>query len=218
MASKENPSSGVARRQPGKMRVQEYIAGKVAGKVVLDVGCADHHAATEQTDAWLHKHIRASAAHVLGVDLVASEVQKLQNKGYTIIADDALTMSLDKRFDVAVAGEIIEHVDNPGALIRNLAGHLRPYGKLILTTPHAFSLQYVIESAFCDVRKRWNPEHVALYDEFTLTNLLVRNGMRVEEVRYFARSRKLRGILSLTRLPCPALLASTIVVIASPAP
>jgi 2-polyprenyl-3-methyl-5-hydroxy-6-metoxy-1,4-benzoquinol methylase len=56
----------------------------------------------------------------------------LRERGYNAVAGDACSVDLGQKFEVVVAGEIIEHVENPGALVRNLARHVAPNGKLIL--------------------------------------------------------------------------------------
>ena len=195
------------------MLLQDYVASQCAGRRVLDVGCADHHAAAECSSTWLHKHIHKAAAYALGVDLAEPEVVKLRAKGYNMIVSDAQTVQIGERFDVIVAGEIIEHVDCPGALLRNLREHLCPQGRLILTTPNPFYALHWFEAMFCDPRRRWNPEHVAWFDSFTLSNLLARCGFSVDEVSYFARSRKIRALFPGT---CPRILSSTLLMAATP--
>jgi 2-polyprenyl-3-methyl-5-hydroxy-6-metoxy-1,4-benzoquinol methylase len=194
--------------------VQEFLARLVEGKTVLDVGCADHSVSREASDSWLHKHLARSARFILGVDILESEAAELRRRGYNVISGDATTIALDRRFDVVVAGEIIEHVGAPAALVASLARHLNQEGRLALTTPHAFFALHFLESVFCSPAKRWNEQHVTWYCPSTLGNLLRRNGLDVEESYYFTRSRKLRWIMKALHIPCYGFLASSILVIA----
>src|SRR5215210_9225113 len=107
-----------------------------------------------------------------------------------------MTIDLGQRFDVVTMGEIIEHVENPGLMMRNMRRHLKPGGKLIVTTPNAFFGLHFAESLVADPYKRWNDEHVQWFDYFTLGNMFQRCGFDVEECLYFARSRKTRKVLS----------------------
>ncbi len=199
-------------RQSGT--IQDFLSGFVRGKDVLDVDCLDHNAALEATDTWLHKHILRSANSVVGLDLLESGVAELRNRGYDIRSGDACTASLEQTFDVVVAGEIIEHIDDPAAFVSNMARHLNDRGRLIITTPHAFFFLHFLESIFSSGERRWNPEHVSWYCPFTLGNLLRRNNLEVESCYYFTRSQKLRRLLNLLHIPCYGFLASSILVVA----
>jgi 2-polyprenyl-3-methyl-5-hydroxy-6-metoxy-1,4-benzoquinol methylase len=182
--------------------VQDFIAGYVRGKTVLDVGCVQHTATHAQgDDRWLHKRVVANAKSALGLDILESEVTKLRQYGYEVVCGDACTVSLERTFDVVLAGEIIEHVSNASAFLSNMARHVTDGGRLVLTTPNAYFLLHVFESIFCDPDHRWNPEHVCIYEPFTLRNLLRRNGLDIETMYYFTRSSKLLRLMWMTGLP-----------------
>jgi 2-polyprenyl-3-methyl-5-hydroxy-6-metoxy-1,4-benzoquinol methylase len=195
--------------------VQDLVAERVAGQRVLDLGCVQHDARHAADDTWLHAHLCRRAASVVGVDILATEVAELQARGYRAVVGDACRLDLGERFDVVVAGELIEHVDEPGPFLEGIRRHLvEPGGRLILTTPNAYFAYHVLEAWWCDPARRWNPEHVAWYEPFTLENLLTRHGFALVEGIYMTRSRKLRAVLRTLRLPCWSWLASTLVVVA----
>jgi 2-polyprenyl-3-methyl-5-hydroxy-6-metoxy-1,4-benzoquinol methylase len=196
-------------------RVQDILARLVAGQRVLDLGCAQHNVAQwAGTDTWLHEHLVRSAASVTGVDFLPAAVAAMQARGYTAVVGDACHLNLGERYDVVVAGELLEHVEEPGPFLASIRAHLEPGGRLVLTTPHAYFLYHVLEAYCCDPGRRWNPEHVAWYEPFTLTNLLARQGFAVEQGLYVTRSRKLRAALRALHLPCQSWLASTLLVVA----
>ncbi len=194
--------------------VLEFITSAVKGKTVLDVGCVAHTAEAESGDDWLHKHICRTAARVVGLDYNRAEVDQLNRMGYHMICGDAMTADVGECFDVVVAGEIIEHVENPGALIRNMKRHLKPNGALLVTTPNVFYGLHFLESIFTSPYKRWNDEHVAWWCYFTLGNLLQRCGLRVVQCHYAARSRKSLWALRTFGMNCPKVLASTLLMVA----
>ena len=197
---------------------EDFLARLVKDKTVLDVGCAAHSAVRESADnSWLHKHLARSARSILGLDILEAEVGELRRRGYNMIVGDATKVTLGEKFDFVVAGELVEHLDNPAAFLRNMAAHLNEDGRLVLTTPHVFFAYHVIESFLWTPAQRWNAEHVAWYCPFTLGNLLRRNGLEVESCYYFTRSAKLRAILKALHLPCYRLLATSLLVVARPA-
>lgn len=142
-------------------RIQDFLSQFVQGKTVLDVGCVDHSASVEREDHWLHKHLARSARSIVGLDILESDAAELRRRGYEVVCGDAMTVSLNRTFDVVVAGEIIEHIDNPAAFVSNMARHLNERGRLIRTTPHAFFILHFLESIFSSAERRWNPQHVA---------------------------------------------------------
>jgi len=195
-------------------RIQDFLSQLVQSKTVLDVGCVDHSASVEREDHWLHKHLARSARSILGLDILESDAAELRRRGYEVVCGDAITVFLNRTFDVVVAGEIIEHIDNPAAFVSNMARHLNKQGRLVMTTPHSFFFLHILESIFSSPVRRWNSQHVAWYCPFTLENLLRRNGLEVESCYYFTRSSKLRRLMKLVHLPCYGVLASSILVIA----
>jgi 2-polyprenyl-3-methyl-5-hydroxy-6-metoxy-1,4-benzoquinol methylase len=154
----------------------------------------------------------------VGLDILEPEVQELRQRGYNMVAGDATSVRLGPKFDYVVAGELIEHVGNAAALLANMARHLEPDGRLVITTPHVFFLQHYIEFLMSIHRRRWHPQHVAWYCPFTLENLLHQNGYEVESCYLFTRSRKLRRLMNLLHLPRFEFLGSTIVLIAQQRP
>src|SRR4030095_5662242 len=169
----------------------------------------------EQWETWLHKHLCRTAQRVVGLDYNQEGAAELNRRGYNVVCGDAMTLDLGERFDVVTAGEIVEHVENPGSMIRNLRRHLKPGGQLVLTTPNVFFGLHFAESFFASPYKRWNPEHVAWYDYFTLENLFGRCGLKVDQCLFFTRSRKTRKVLQTFNMRCPRVLASSLVMVGS---
>src|SRR5579872_3744834 len=125
MASSVLPSSATINSKPYTQRIQtdilSYLEDQVRGLDVLDVGCCDHDVDNPPSgDRWMHARLGRAAKSILGMDILERDCAKLRARGYDVVAGDACTVSLDRTFDVVVAGEIIEHVENPGQLVRNL--------------------------------------------------------------------------------------------------
>jgi 2-polyprenyl-3-methyl-5-hydroxy-6-metoxy-1,4-benzoquinol methylase len=199
------------------MSINEYLSEFVKGENVLDLGCVEHSASSEESEFWLHRHLVRSAKSVLGLDIVEGDVEALRKRGYNIICADATTVSLDKTFDVVVAGELIEHVINPGGLLTNMRRHLNENGRLIITTPHTFYLINSLIGFFSAGPKYWHPDHVAWYCPYVLKSMLHKTGYEMEACYYFNRSRKLAKVLRALHAPCARFMAQSIVVVAKPA-
>ncbi|MBR9693404.1 class I SAM-dependent methyltransferase [Candidatus Woesearchaeota archaeon] len=152
-------------------------------KNVLDVGSVSHDAKQETSSGWLFIKLLEHAKHVLGVDYETKQVNILRKKGYNIIAGDATKIKLGKSFDVVVAGDIIEHINDQGAFLKNMHAHLKRRGKIIICTPNAdgfgASLRRILFGG-----ARTNPDHVLWHDKITLRVILERYGFTVENVFY----------------------------------
>lgn len=119
-----------------------FIAGHCVGKRVLDIGCLDETALEKRdTEEWLHARIGAVADQVTGIDLS----DNLPNEGLVtgsnsrIIKGDGTRPDIPAdQVDVIVAGEFIEHIENPLAFLRELKS--RYQGRtLLISTPNGAS-------------------------------------------------------------------------------
>jgi SAM-dependent methyltransferase len=114
-------------------------------KKVLDVGCVSHNFqfASGGKGRWLHDHVVKAAAECVGVDYDEVGIKQMRDAGYDVVHADItgdLTRIVERGpFDVVVAGEIIEHLGAPQALLSMANEVLRPGGKLVLTTPNPYS-------------------------------------------------------------------------------
>jgi 2-polyprenyl-3-methyl-5-hydroxy-6-metoxy-1,4-benzoquinol methylase len=121
-----------------------YIAADMAGKSVLDIGVCEHTAQRIASDGWKHKMICDHASEVLGVDIIEPLVSELNTKGFNVVGCDATSnVDLGMRFDVVHVGDVIEHVNNPVALLEFSARHLVDGGKIVVRTPNCHCFDYV---------------------------------------------------------------------------
>lgn len=152
------------------------------GGSLLDIGCAQHDAKERSNPNWLHGHLYDLADDVLGVDYLESDVERLQEAGYNVVAQNAEQLDFDETFDTVVAGELIEHLSNPGQFLDSVYDHLKSDGQLVLSTPNPWSLHRFYQTFSGEVY--CNPEHACWFDERTLRQLLHRHNFEVNSVDY----------------------------------
>jgi 2-polyprenyl-3-methyl-5-hydroxy-6-metoxy-1,4-benzoquinol methylase len=159
---------------------------------VLDIGCGAHSIERIEGTDWLHGALAKVAKKLVGVELVPELVERMKELGYTVIQGDAETFDAHDKFDVVVAGELIEHVNNQLAVLLNLRRHLRNDGRLVVTTPNAMSWHYagktLMTGMFCP-----NTEHALWHDEHTLREVMRRAGFHAERLLYLANENVTRN-------------------------
>ena len=166
---------------------------------VLDIGCVQHTAEKEGSeDHWLHGELCEISDSVLGLDYLEEEVEKLNERGYTAVCANAESFELNEKFDIITAGELIEHLSNPGEFVDRIRTHLRDNGKFILTTPNPWYIRRFFEALILgDVHA--NSEHTCWFDRRTLHQVLERHGFNVQmfqytKAPYFKRNLSLENI------------------------
>ncbi len=157
-----------------------YIRQLTTGLDVLDVGCTGKKAdgRIPHPGTTLHQSIKPVCRSLLGVDVDADGIRLMEQEGFTVRCDDITSMDLEHTFDVIIAGEVIEHLLNPGLALQNLGKHLRHDGRLVVTTCNPFYYRQqskILRHGSIQV----NRGHVAWYDPRTMILMLRSTGFTV---------------------------------------
>lgn len=153
---------------------------------VLDVGCVQHDPQSYRSRFWVHKAVAAVAKSVVGFDLHEEGVRTLQARGFHVVSGDAECFDLGRTFDVIVAGDIIEHLGDLNGFLKSCRRHLRPDGRLLVSTPNPWYWRNTFKAAM-HTEVYNNPEHVCWICPRTLRQLVARHGMQVGEIRFGSR-------------------------------
>jgi len=121
-----------------------FVERAVAGKRVLDIGVVSHSARYFDEPGWRHGRIHKAAGYCLGLDILEPLVAELNSRGFNVRCVDATSeLDLGERFDTIFIGDVMEHVDNPSALLLFAKRHLSPGGRILAATPNPFSRKFV---------------------------------------------------------------------------
>jgi SAM-dependent methyltransferase len=114
-------------------RIPLFLEAIGAGRRVLDLGCRS---------GALTKHFLAGN-DVVGLDVDRTALAKAQALGIeTVEANVEEPLPLDdESFDAVVAGELLEHLRFPEALVAEARRVLRPGGVFVGSVPNAYRLQ-----------------------------------------------------------------------------
>lgn len=176
-------SAAIRAAREADPRIAAILQCVPEGAEVLDLGCVQHDAAAEQNDDWLHGHLRDHAHEVVGLDTLGPAVRELRERGYHVIEADAEDFALGREFDVIVAGELIEHLSRPGDMLECAHEHLRPDGRVVLTTPNVWRAIRLRRIILSPADYQPNPEHTSWYCPRVLRELFRRHGFSAYRVR-----------------------------------
>jgi 2-polyprenyl-3-methyl-5-hydroxy-6-metoxy-1,4-benzoquinol methylase len=169
-------------RCPPVVSREDYLVEMARGKKVLDVGVVEHLAAASRKESWLHRKICESAATCLGIDSLAAEIELLKAEGYNVRYADFTKDPIEGAFDVIICGEVIEHLDDPGAIFRAAKRLLMPDGVIAVTTPNPFFLPRVRAQVMGRLTEE-SVDHATLLGPSNIAELAERAGMRLRKYR-----------------------------------
>lgn len=143
---------------------------------VLEMGCG-----TGQNIRFLRTdpQLSTQVACVVGVDPALSDA-KCQASWLVPERGDRLLRSLsglapDERFDLIIAMDVLEHLDDDRGQLKDWTRYLRPGGHVFVTVP-AFSFLWSYHDEILGHRRR--------YDSKSLRSLLTGSGLRIQQLRY----------------------------------
>lgn len=163
------------------------VIGK--GKTILDIGCRD--------GALTSYFVEGNT--VFGVDIddtALAEAAKFGIETMKVDLNGDWYELLGQVFDVAVAGEVLEHVYFPEHIAGKVAGLLRPGGLFIGSVPNAFSLKNRLRYLFGIKRNTplSDPTHITQFHIEELRGILLKHFSQVE-IRGLGRYAFLAGLL-----------------------
>lgn len=170
----------------GKARIfrnKQELLGTLIGTedTVLDVGFSGQGIGNDDPQ-WPHALLKKRAKEVYGVDVVLARAQFPDTERYQEASAEAFSFP-NVRFTKVFAGDLIEHLPNPGLFLDQVRAHLTEGGELILTTPNAFNLFNLAEKLTKD-EPTVNRDHTCYFNHRTLRVLLQKCGFEVIEVAY----------------------------------
>jgi 2-polyprenyl-3-methyl-5-hydroxy-6-metoxy-1,4-benzoquinol methylase len=110
----------------------KFVCKYARGKKVLDIGCVEHNPENYKSKYWLHKALKEVASSLVGIDLYPPGVSYLQQIGYNITLADSQQFDLNQSFDVLVAGDLIEHLEDFHGFLTSCKRHMHADSRLII--------------------------------------------------------------------------------------
>lgn len=168
-----------------KVRVQRILelTQSVNGQV-LDVGCFHGYIA--------ERVMQQGGKHMVGMDRLDAALALARRKGIRTVTadiDDAAIPFPAETFDGIVAGEVLDAVFDPDAVVAELHRVLKPGGTLIITVPNLACIGNRLllllghSPHYVEVRTRQGVGHFRLFTFQTLRTLLTDHGFVIERMQ-----------------------------------
>ena len=161
-----------------KELIETFISNE---DVVLDVGFFGQNLTVENPDA-PHNQLKRVAKEVYALDLDFDRSAFPDEVHYVKASAEDFDFG-ELKFDVVFAGDLIEHLSNPGLFLEAAKRALKPGGLLLVTTPNCFNMWNVL-SKITHYEPVVNKDHTCYFNEKTIRQLYGKNGWEVEEFLY----------------------------------
>ena len=168
-----------------------WILSRAAGLRVLHAGATDSMFTEQRAsgEGLLHQKLRGAGCDLVGLDIDKEGIEYLRRvHGIDDIRHGDLE-SLPEQFepqsfDLVIAADVLEHLNNPGLFLSGVREVLRSTGSLIVTVPNAFSLKKFLGVSLFR-QERNHPDHVCFYSYMNLHEILRRFGFVITEANAF---------------------------------
>jgi ubiquinone/menaquinone biosynthesis C-methylase UbiE/uncharacterized protein YbaR (Trm112 family) len=176
---------------PAVFRITRRMLGNVRGKTVLDIGCSQGQFAFEHL-------LPSGAGTVIGVDFSAGAIHEAQRRAAGIpnalfVVGDATALPVQSsQFDRVVITEVIEHLPDVQAALRELRRVVKADGEVVLSTPNYFNPVGLFKLLFDRVhhggRERWtyadhSEELEHFQTPFSVQRQIANAGLTVQDFR-----------------------------------
>ena len=126
----------------------DFVLQRCKGKKVLHLGCVDEGLTQERikSGSLLHIRLMGVAKEVWGVDISAEGIKILREYGIDnlVIGDiehlDQIEELKQQTFDIFLATEVLEHLNNPGLFLQSAKRLFSPNTVMIITVPNGLRL------------------------------------------------------------------------------
>lgn len=166
----------------GKLKVTTSLIRSETPQRILDVGCAG---------GWFLSKIaeKYPEAECVGVDVYAPAVTyaKKQYPRITFFKADGHKLPFrSNSFDVILCTEVLEHVEDPGAVVAELHRVLKPGGEAIIEMDSGNWLFRAAWYWWTNLRNGvWKDSHIHVFNTTVLEKLLKQSKLRIREKKVF---------------------------------
>ena len=117
---------------------------------ILDVGCGK--------GLLINRLKRNGFNRVYGCDWIDSEESSFEYKKINLNEMDSLKAYVDESFDVIIASDVIEHLENPAAILREFQRIVKTDGHIFITIPNCANIKERLLFLMTGNSNRYRPQ------------------------------------------------------------
>lgn len=164
-----------------QIRINKVLKMIGTNKDVLDLGCLD---------GFITELIIKNNNKCTGVEISTNAIEQCKQKNIEILDLDLnqdWAKSINKKYDVVFAGELIEHIFDTDKLLQNIKQILKPDGYIVLTTPNVVSfgrrllMLFEINPLLEFTARPYDAGHIRYFTYKSLAGLLNENRFIIKE-------------------------------------
>jgi len=181
-----------------------------SGCNVLEIGPASGYITEMVCEETTQKEGRVSVLDFSPSFLESTQARQLEIYESLVGDISAPDFRLDRRYDIVLLEEVVEHLVSPFVALVNAAGLLASGGRLVLTAPNTFHFlyQWSIREIWYGDKRQIPDTHISELSPVGLVKALSMAGFSVEELSFYnSRFAKLPR-------PLPAWLSSEVAIVA----
>lgn len=168
----------------------DHILELCKNKNVLHIGCLNspYHVESFKNGNTLHQKLRGVTSSLIGMDFDKKALDEIKVLGENdIYFGDIIEAQYEykfkeRKYDIIVFGDVIEHLVNPGLSLKNLIDLMDIDTTLILTTPNVWSLNNITN--FINKKEKVHPDHTFWPSKFTLENIFKFYNLKIVDFNY----------------------------------
>lgn len=172
------------------MDIEKIIIEACTDKDVLEVGGLGDFKRylNENMENWRHIMIKKNARKVIGIDIQKEFVDAAKERGFHYNwgdIEDCKTTNKLGQFDIILLLDVIEHLNNVSLALKNIKKLLVSCGKVIITTPNAFSFGNLFR-IFTAREINEDSDHTCSFFPSHIQELFRRQQLVIENLLYFS--------------------------------
>ncbi len=139
--------------------------GGIRGVSICEIGCSG---------GFFLELLKYRGGNVFGVELDANAAKVLEEKKIP----HSESIPEGRRYDVFCLFQVLEHLSRPGDMLETIAGAMEKDGRLLISIPNAGE---IAKAGLTWIGFRVDLEHINYFDLASLSNLLSRHGLLLEQ-------------------------------------
>jgi len=159
-------------------RRYDFVKEKIVNKNVLDFGCG--------IGGFLGM-AKQSARNVSGVELEKALQLSFQERKLNVFSNLKEAQEQGEKYDIITAFHVVEHLQNPKEILKNLSSLLTKNGEIIIEVPNSNdALLTLYENEPFQNFTYWS-QHLFLFNKKTMIELVKQTGLTLNWIKHIQR-------------------------------